>query len=123
WRDFPGLVAGALFADGITADVSVAAHTAKFTAAAASRLAAVPESDLPEIQAWRRAFARMGLKPTQYRCAAESLLRRIPQPAARPPSPGATPHASRSPSGWPSPTSPRSPAGWRCGAGPVTRNP
>src|SRR5262252_4858904 len=77
WRDFPGLVAGALFADGITADVSVAAHTAKFTAAAASRLAAVPESDLPEIQAWRRAFARMGLKPTQYRCAAESLLRRF----------------------------------------------
>src|SRR5215468_7552784 len=77
WRNFPGLVAGALFADGITADVSVAAHTAKFTAAAASRLAAVPESDLPEIQAWRRAFARMGLKPTQYRCAAESLLRRF----------------------------------------------
>jgi DNA/RNA-binding domain of Phe-tRNA-synthetase-like protein len=32
---------------------------------------------LPEIQAWRRAFARMGLKPTQYRCAAESLLRRF----------------------------------------------
>src|SRR5262245_63684990 len=77
WRDFPGLVAGALFADGITADVSVAAHTAKFTAAAASRLAAVPESELPEIQAWRRAFSRMGLKPTQYRCAAEALLRRF----------------------------------------------
>src|SRR5215510_1840021 len=84
WRDFPGLVAGALFADGITADVSVAAHTAKFTAAAASRLAAVPESDLPEIQAWRRAFARMGLKPTQYRCAAESLLRRFRKQGALP---------------------------------------
>jgi len=77
WHDFPRLVAGAVFADAITADVSVAAHTAKFTAAAASRLAAAPESELPEIQAWRRAFARMGLKPTQYRCAAESLLRRL----------------------------------------------
>ena len=32
---------------------------------------------MPEIQAWRRAFAAMGLKPTQYRCAAESLLRRF----------------------------------------------
>ncbi|HMM40596.1 MAG TPA: phenylalanine--tRNA ligase beta subunit-related protein, partial [Thermomicrobiales bacterium] len=32
---------------------------------------------LAEIQAWRRAFARMDLKPTQYRCAAESLLRRF----------------------------------------------
>src|SRR5262252_10136255 len=77
WHDFPRLVAGAVLADAITADVSVAAHTAKFTAAAASRLAAAPESELPEIQAWRRAFARMGLKPTQYRCAAESLLRRF----------------------------------------------
>jgi DNA/RNA-binding domain of Phe-tRNA-synthetase-like protein len=35
------------------------------------------ESDLPAIQAWRRAFATMGLKPTQYRSAAESLLRRF----------------------------------------------
>jgi len=77
WRDFPGLVPGVVFAEGITPDVSVAAHTAKFTAVAATRLAAAPESQLPEIQAWRRAFARMGLKPTQYRCAAESLLRRF----------------------------------------------
>lgn len=35
------------------------------------------ESEFPEIQAWRRAFSQMGLKPTQYRCAAESLLRRL----------------------------------------------
>jgi DNA/RNA-binding domain of Phe-tRNA-synthetase-like protein len=37
----------------------------------------VPEGELPEIQAWRRAFSAMGLKPTQYRCASESLLRRL----------------------------------------------
>jgi DNA/RNA-binding domain of Phe-tRNA-synthetase-like protein len=44
---------------------------------ARQRLAGATESDLPEIQAWRRGFARMGLKPTQYRCAAEALLRRL----------------------------------------------
>src|SRR5579884_4481751 len=77
WRDFPELVPGALYADGITPDVSVGARLAPFTAVAASRLSGATESELPEIQAWRRAFARMGLKPTQYRCAAESLLRRF----------------------------------------------
>ncbi|HTT53397.1 MAG TPA: phenylalanine--tRNA ligase beta subunit-related protein [Streptosporangiaceae bacterium] len=77
WRDFPDLVPGVLFAHGITADVPVPSCTAKFTGVAASRLAGGAESELPEIQAWRRAFARMGLKPTQYRCASESLLRRF----------------------------------------------
>src|SRR5258708_31504139 len=31
---------------------------------------------MPEIGAWREAFSKMGLKPTQYRCASEALLRR-----------------------------------------------
>jgi DNA/RNA-binding domain of Phe-tRNA-synthetase-like protein len=74
WRDFPSLVPGVLYAEGITA---VAASTDHLTAIARARLADGPESEFPEIQAWRRAFARMGLKPTQYRCAAESLLRRF----------------------------------------------
>src|SRR5207237_5536508 len=39
--------------------------------------AAGTESELPEIQAWRRTFSALGLKPTQYRCASESLLRRF----------------------------------------------
>ncbi len=51
---------------------------------AAERLAGRTESELEEIQAWRRAFARMGLKPTQYRCAAESLLRRFRKEGALP---------------------------------------
>jgi DNA/RNA-binding domain of Phe-tRNA-synthetase-like protein len=50
---------------------------ARYTEIALSRLESGPESELPEIQAWRRAFSRMGLKPTQYRCASESLLRRF----------------------------------------------
>jgi DNA/RNA-binding domain of Phe-tRNA-synthetase-like protein len=75
WRDFPALVPGVLYAEGITADA--APGTDHLTARAKERLADGPESEFPEIQAWRRAFARMGLKPTQYRCAAESLLRRF----------------------------------------------
>src|SRR5947209_16879330 len=77
WRDYPELVPGVLFAEGITRDVSVGSRVAKFNAIAESRLANASEGELPEIQAWRRAFSRMGLKPTQYRCAAESLLRRF----------------------------------------------
>jgi DNA/RNA-binding domain of Phe-tRNA-synthetase-like protein len=75
WRDFPDLVPGVLYAAGITADA--APDTDPYIATAKARLADGPESEFPEIQAWRRAFARMGLKPTQYRCAAESLLRRF----------------------------------------------
>lgn len=77
WRDYPQLVAGTLFAEGITRDVSVAPQIARFNAIAESRLARSAEGDLPEIQAWRRIFSKMGLKPTQYRCASESLLRRF----------------------------------------------
>ena len=34
-------------------------------------------AEIPSIAAWRRAFTRFGAKPTQYRNAAESLLRRL----------------------------------------------
>jgi DNA/RNA-binding domain of Phe-tRNA-synthetase-like protein len=77
WRDFPQLVPGVLFASGITGDAAADSRCAPYNDIARTRLAEVPESELPEIQAWRRAFSRMGLKPTQYRCAAESLLRRF----------------------------------------------
>ena len=78
WRDFPALVPGVLYAEGITGDAPTSTAADRFAAIAKSRLAAVTAgSELPEIQAWRRAFAAMGLKPTQYRCASESLLRRF----------------------------------------------
>jgi DNA/RNA-binding domain of Phe-tRNA-synthetase-like protein len=76
WADYPQLVPGVLAVDGITAAVSVEPRLGTFTAIADERLAARTEGELPEIQAWRRTFSRMGLKPTQYRCASESLLRR-----------------------------------------------
>ncbi len=84
WRDFPELVPGVLYASGISADVSVASQVARYGAIARSRLATTFESTLPEIQAWRRTFSRMGLKPTQYRCASESLLRRFEKEGSLP---------------------------------------
>jgi DNA/RNA-binding domain of Phe-tRNA-synthetase-like protein len=77
WREHPELAAGLLHAGGITADADVRPQVERFEALARERLASATEGDLPEIQAWRRAFSRMGLKPTQYRCASESLLRRF----------------------------------------------
>ena len=56
-------------------DVDIATRLAPLFARARARLVGVTESDLPEIQAWRRAFSQMGLKPTQYRSAAEALER------------------------------------------------
>jgi DNA/RNA-binding domain of Phe-tRNA-synthetase-like protein len=77
WRDFPELVPGVLAAEGISSDVSVETRIASYEATAAARLESAPEGEFPEVQAWRRAFSRMGLKPTQYRSASEALLRRF----------------------------------------------
>lgn len=84
WSGYPELAAGALFASGITRDADVEAPLSRHAAAAAGRLTAASEGELPEIRAWRRAFARMGLKPTQYRCASEALLRRFRKEGALP---------------------------------------
>jgi DNA/RNA-binding domain of Phe-tRNA-synthetase-like protein len=77
WNEFPELVPGVLAAEGVTPSASVDEPVARYSAVARARLDGRTESDLPEIQAWRRTFARMGLKPTQYRCASEALLRRF----------------------------------------------
>lgn len=77
WLEFPELVAGVAVIRGVDDAADVNDAIARFSAIASDRLDGRTESDLPEIQAWRRAFARMGLKPTQYRCASESLLRRF----------------------------------------------
>ncbi|HEV2566926.1 MAG TPA: phenylalanine--tRNA ligase beta subunit-related protein [Microvirga sp.] len=76
-RDFPELATGILKVERIAPNADASASVARLHAVAAGRLAGGSESDLPEVQAWRRAFARMGLKPTQYRCASEALLRRF----------------------------------------------
>jgi DNA/RNA-binding domain of Phe-tRNA-synthetase-like protein len=76
-ENFPELVTGVLHVDGVTRSADVAAPVAHFSAIANQRLGSGAESALPEIQAWRQTFTKMGLKPTQYRCASEALLRRF----------------------------------------------
>lgn len=73
---FPNRVTAVLAVDDVHDHADVAEAAATFAHSADARLAEAPESAFPEIQAWRKAFSTMGLKPTQYRCAAEALLRR-----------------------------------------------
>lgn len=77
WEAFPGLTAGAVIVEAVDADADVERAVGEHLTTAKERAARVSESELPAIRAWRRTYAQMGLKPTQFRCAAESLLRRI----------------------------------------------
>ena len=77
WQQFPQLVAGLLVVDGIHPQVDVENHIQPLYQRARERLSQEPESQMPEISAWRRAYSQMGLKPTQYRSAGEALLRRF----------------------------------------------
>jgi DNA/RNA-binding domain of Phe-tRNA-synthetase-like protein len=77
WQQFPDLVPGVLSMEAVDRNTSVDDAVARHQAVARNRLDGTSESGLPEVQAWRRAFTTMGLKPTQYRCASESLLRRF----------------------------------------------
>lgn len=77
WQQFPHLVPGVLSMEAVDANTSVDDAVARHQAVARDRLNGTSESGLSEVQAWRRAFTTMGLKPTQYRCASESLLRRF----------------------------------------------
>ncbi|MEV6116466.1 phenylalanine--tRNA ligase beta subunit-related protein [Streptomyces sp. NPDC052109] len=77
WSTYPELTCGALYAAGVDARVDTGPRAAAYTARALDRLSGATEGEFPEVLAWRRTFSRMGLKPTQYRCASESLLRRL----------------------------------------------
>lgn len=77
WQQFPQLVPGVLVVDNIHPRVDVEASLQPWYRRARQRLNQGPESQLPEISAWRRAYTQMGLKPTKYRSAAEALLRRF----------------------------------------------
>lgn len=83
-RDFPLLASGTLIVQGVAPAANVSAWTEHFTDIARERLRKSPESGFPEVQAWRRAYGAMGFRPTQYRCAAEALLRRLRTDGALP---------------------------------------
>src|SRR5215207_4499206 len=83
-NQFPQLSVATLSVTGLTAAPDVADTTRPFLERATTRLAQRPESEFPEITAWRRAFNQMGLKPTQYRCASEALLRRFRKDSSLP---------------------------------------
>ncbi len=81
---FPELAAAAIRARGPFGDIGGHPEVIGLVEGTRKRLATANESDFVEVAAWRRAFARMGLKPTQYRSASESLLRRLRQDGALP---------------------------------------
>jgi DNA/RNA-binding domain of Phe-tRNA-synthetase-like protein len=85
WQEFPQLVPGVLVVGGITPAPDVTTRLEPWYERARQRLKAMNESDMPEVAAWRRAYAQMGLKPTQYRSAAEALLRRFRRENTLPP--------------------------------------
>jgi DNA/RNA-binding domain of Phe-tRNA-synthetase-like protein len=77
WQEFPDLVPGVFTATGIDGAPDGTPALDPWYERARDRLQECPEGELPEVAAWRRVYARMGLKPTQYRSAAEALLRRF----------------------------------------------
>ncbi|MHC6085399.1 B3/B4 domain-containing protein [Ralstonia solanacearum] len=77
WDRFPTLSALTLVLRGVRAASDAAVDIDATLSQVAVQLEQTPEGELPSIQAWRQAYSTMGLKPTQYRCAAEALLRRF----------------------------------------------
>ena len=77
---YPTIRAGVIHATGLANGSSPPELLEEYRAeqqAALTRLKATAIADHPSIAAWRRVFTRFGAKPTQYRNAAEALLRRL----------------------------------------------
>lgn len=76
WNRFPNLAAMAMILGNVRTSSTKTADIDDTLDRVAARLETTSEGETPSIQAWRQAYAAMGFKPTQYRCAAEALLRR-----------------------------------------------
>jgi DNA/RNA-binding domain of Phe-tRNA-synthetase-like protein len=77
---FPGVVGGVIHATDVRNPPAALALAAAFQAeqlAVRERLGDSPLSELPTLAAWRSVFRGFGVDPTQYRSAAEALLRRL----------------------------------------------
>ena len=77
---YPNVVGGVILADGMTNGSTPDALREAFFAeqqAVLQRIGETPLSQIPSLAAWRGVFRGFGLDPTQYRSAAEALLRRL----------------------------------------------
>lgn len=77
---YPSIVGGVIYARDMTNGPTPPPLQAAFQAeqqATIQRIGNTPLSQLPSLAAWRGAFRAFGVEPTQYRSAAESLLRRL----------------------------------------------
>ena len=77
---FPGIRGGVVHAVGLGNGPSpqeLARHYGEEQKRVIGDIGDTPLSEIPSLAAWRRAFTVFGVKPTQYRNAAESLLRRL----------------------------------------------
>jgi DNA/RNA-binding domain of Phe-tRNA-synthetase-like protein len=77
---FPGIVGGVIHATAVTNGETPPALAEAFASEQATvrtRIGDTPLSEIPELAAWRRVFRGFGVDPTQYRSAAEALLRRL----------------------------------------------
>ncbi|MFI5254281.1 MAG: B3/4 domain-containing protein [Candidatus Limnocylindrales bacterium] len=77
---FPAVVGGVIRAAGVRNGPTPAPLAAAFAAeqvTARQRIGETPLSEVPALAAWRRVFRSFGVDPTQYRSAAEALLRRL----------------------------------------------
>ena len=71
-----GVVHATGLANGATPPELLAAYQAE-QHTVRERLGDTPPSEIPSLAAWRRTFTAFGVKPTQYRNAAEALVRRL----------------------------------------------
>jgi DNA/RNA-binding domain of Phe-tRNA-synthetase-like protein len=77
---YPAAVGGVLLASGLRNSPSPDELRADYAAeqeAVRERIGETPLSQIPSLAAWRGVFRGFGLDPTQYRGAAEALLRRL----------------------------------------------
>jgi DNA/RNA-binding domain of Phe-tRNA-synthetase-like protein len=77
---YPDVVGGIILARGVTngpTPPDLQAAYAAEQAATLARLGATPLSQVASLAAWRGVFRAFGVDPTQYRSAAEALLRRL----------------------------------------------
>ncbi len=77
---YPRVVGGVIHARDVRNPASspdLSAAFAEEQQAVRRRIGSTPLSELPSLAAWRRVFRDFGVDPTQYRSAAEALLRRL----------------------------------------------